>query len=148
LKETQEIRLKAIKLLAIREHGCQELKRKLLVSGFENTLIDQVLEQLKAENLQSDIRFSTSYINSRANRGYGLLRIKLELKGKGISPEVITHALDEVSIDWSQEINKVWYKKFKSEFPSTPKEKVKQWRFLQYRGFSQDLISELFKNCN
>src|SRR5690606_2652334 len=74
----------AIGLLARREHSRRELKRKLGAKGHPSDLIDQVLEQLAREGLQSDQRFAEAYLHSRIQKGYGPVRLLHELAERGV----------------------------------------------------------------
>ena len=140
-----EIKQQAIKYLSYREYGADELCLKLN-SRFINTIvIRDAIEQLQLEGLQSDLRFSESYIQSRVNRGYGRYYIENMLKLKGIAKDDIKRAFDECEIDWSEVIYRVWQKKFSDCFPNNASEKSKQTRFLLSRGFSSQQIIDVFK---
>lgn len=136
------IRKLAMDLLAMREHSAAELKRKLLRKGAHAELIDAVLEQLIDDHLLSDDRYLEAYIYSRANTGYGPIRIQQELIQRGIKSASVERALRENSYDWSKKLNEIWLRKF-GAYPKDPKEKAKQGRFLLYRGFSMEAVSKL-----
>ena len=75
-----KIRLSAMGMLAGREYLRSQLATKL-ENKFDNSpLIPAVLDQLAAENLQSDHRFIEAFIRSRISRGQGCTRIRLDLK--------------------------------------------------------------------
>lgn len=129
------IKNSALNLLARREHSQQELRAKLLVREFAREEIEQVLQILKKENLQSDARFAESYARMRINRGYGPLRISQELQQRGINNDLIAENLAQDKEFWLEKMNEVKHKKFGSKIPKDFVEKAKQLRFLQYRGF-------------
>ncbi len=139
------IRDSALNFLAIREHSQLELRQKLLRKDFPLELINQVLVQLHAENLQSDARFTESFIRSRANKGQGCLRIRYELQQLGIAAAVVNEYLDENDELWQQLAQQVRKKKFGTALPRDPKQKAKQIRFLQYRGFSATQIQRALR---
>jgi len=56
------MRKKAIQLLTRREHSRQELTQKLLLKNYPRSEIDELLDALAKENLQSDFRFATTYV--------------------------------------------------------------------------------------
>lgn len=136
------IRKVAMDILAMREHGRIELKRKLLRKGALPELIDAVLDQLTEDKLLSEHRYLESYIRSRANNGYGPLRIQQELMERGLNKADIHQALQEAGYDWQEQLEALWQRKFGSP-PIDAKEKAKQGRFLLYRGFYMDAISKL-----
>ena len=136
------IRKVAMDLLAMREHGRVELKRKLLRKGALPELLDPVLEQLSTDRLLNEQRYLESYIRSRANNGYGPLRIQQELQERGVNRDDIDQALDEAGYDWQDQLEALWQRKFGIQ-PTDHKEKAKQGRFLLYRGFSMGMVSQL-----
>lgn len=126
--------------LARREYGQVELVRKLADKGFDRDVARGAVEQLTGEGLQSDERFAESFVQSRVNQGKGPVRVRLELGEKGVSDSVIEIALEEVDPDWRALAREQRVKKFGSAAPTDFKEKARQMRFLQYRGFEQDQI--------
>ncbi|MDZ7683762.1 MAG: regulatory protein RecX [Gammaproteobacteria bacterium] len=105
--------------------------------------IDEAVDQLAAENLQSDRRFTESFVRSRVQRGQGPLKITAELRGKGIGDDMIAHAFDECEVDWFSLAAAVYSKRFGQESPGDAKERAKRSRFMQSRGFSFDHISNI-----
>lgn len=135
---------RAVSLLANREHSAFELTRKLLTAGFDTEEITLTIEQLQQTNLQSDERFAEAYIRSRAERGYGSIRIKNELKERGVASDIITTSLQQADIDWFALAANVRSKRFGEQNPDEFKSRAKQQRFLQYRGFTHEQITESF----
>lgn len=138
------IRRKAMDLLARREHGVQELARKLLQRGAEQELIDVELQKLVDEGLLSEQRYLESYIRSRANSGRGPVRIREELAQRGLARDDIEQALAEADIDWQEQLHELWQRRF-GEKPADQKAYGKQVRFLLYRGYEMDWVQRLFK---
>lgn len=136
------IRKVAMDLLAMREHGRVELKRKLLRKGALADLIGPVLDQLTADKLLSEQRYLESYIRNRVNNGYGPLRIQQELMERGLNKTDINLALEEAGYDWQEQLEELWQRKFGTQ-PKNAKEKAKQGRFLMYRGFNMGMVSKL-----
>jgi regulatory protein len=104
----------------------------------------QVVERLKTERLLSDERFIEGTIAARRRRGYGPLRVRHELEGKGIPQESIKVSIDAGAPEWVELLEQVRRKKFGIKLPQNQAERAKQARFLQYRGFSFDQISRAF----
>lgn len=133
-------------LLARREHSLRELHNKL-TQRFGNlppipTLIHEETERLREERLQSDERFAEAYLHSRARRLYGRVRIMAELRERGISDTVTAATLKASDIDWHANLRQLLETRFGAGPAADFKEKAKRMRFLQYRGFSADEISE------
>ncbi len=132
-------------LLSRREHSFKELYDKLRLRGFEPDEIDVALEKLVSENLLNDDRFTESYVHYRVQKGFGPLRIKNELSDKGIDNEIIQNQMESYESAWSELMQQQRIKKFGAEIPADYKEKMKQARFLQNRGFSPELVMRLFR---
>ena len=133
----RDARIAAMRLLTRREHSSQELKQKLLHKGFDLNLIDTLLSDLRQEGSQSDERFAESYMRSRISRGYGPVRIRQELRQRGVSDEIIEAVVIDNAELWYELARNVRQKKFGMIIPQNLKEKLKQQQFLQYRGFCQ-----------
>lgn len=140
------MRTAALRFLTRREHAVTELNRKLVQRGFAPNHVRQVLGQLEEEGLLSDLRYAEARIRSRIGQGYGKLRISRELLETGVSEHLIAQAWDEQQTDWRQQMETVRCKRFGQDLPVEYKERARQSRFLQYRGFPPELIRELFGN--
>lgn len=138
------VRLAAMNFLARREHSADELRQKLARRFDDQSLIEVVLQRLAEENLQSDLRFAEAFVAMRYRQGKGPLRINHELSQKGVSGGLIDRFLDASDERWTQLAREVRERRFGSEPPREPKDKARQMRFLQYRGFSGDQIRGLF----
>ncbi|MGB1271333.1 MAG: regulatory protein RecX [Endozoicomonas sp.] len=138
------LRLSAMNLLARREFTRKELSRKLGYLTNDSGLIDEALNRLEAEGLLSNHRFVETFIRSRLNRGHGPVRIRQDLRQKGCDDDAISVALEETEVDWFELAESTRQKKFGEAAPSEPKEKARQIRFLQYRGFPAGVVMELF----
>lgn len=131
--------LRAMDLLARREHSQFELARKLRMKGFAEDDIPRTLDSLMKKGLLSDQRFAEHYCRVRSQRGFGPLRIEQELHERGVSAELIAVTMDEFSNqDWKEMAQITWKKKFSGKKPSDYQSWAKQKRFLQYRGFSDE----------
>ena len=136
----QRMRVKAMDYLARREHGCEELKGKLIKKECPPAIAAEVVTKLAADNLVSDDRFTENFINSKRNRGQGPVRIHQQLREKGINDDLIDAWLDPREPRWLEIMREVRSKKFGSNLPRGYKERARQARFLQYRGFTTDQI--------
>ncbi len=136
---------RAVGYLARREHSAYELKQKLAKADVTSEQIEDVIKKLQETNLQSDSRFAENYVRYRSQRGYGPLRIKQELNERGVAADIIAEQLTGIEIDWFELTITVRCKRFGEQNPSDFKERAKQQRFLQYRGFSHEHINESLK---
>ncbi|UVK99808.1 recombination regulator RecX [Pseudomonas sp. B21-048] len=138
------VRRTAMDLLARREHGRVELTRKLRQRGALPEMIDTALDRLTEEGLLSESRYLESFVSYRARSGYGPLRIREELSQRGLQRTDIELALRESGINWQEQLEDTWRRKFAGHLPIDARERAKQGRFLSYRGYSMEMISRLF----
>jgi regulatory protein len=125
----------ALDLLARREHSRRELDRKLRARGFAPEVIEAVLTELTATGALAEARFTESYVRTRVARGKGPVRIRAELAERGVAAEERAAALGTAEQDWHALAREVRVKRFGSAIPKDYKERARQARFLQYRGF-------------
>ncbi len=116
-KQERSIRNTALDILARREHTRLELSRKLKAKEFSDNEIEELLEVLIQEGLQSDERYTESYVNMRRNRGYGPLKIKQELKQRGISSELADSFVEFDDDIWLQTACAAYEKKICTSIP-------------------------------
>jgi len=141
----RSIRVVAMDLLSRREHSAYQLTQKLKKRNFDIDAIETALDQLQRENLQSDSRFIESIVNSRVNAGFGPVKIKYELRQKGISMERVDDYMSGLPVKWEQLMVAQRSKKFGQYIPANYREKMKQARYLQNRGFSPESVMRLFR---
>jgi regulatory protein len=141
--DTADIRRAAMDLLARREHSSRELHHKLRRRFGDTPSIEKVLSRLAEENLQSDERYAASYVRQRAARGYGPVRIRQEMREKGLDRSAIATALERAQVDWRRLAAEVSRKKFGETPPGDASERARRSRFLHYRGFDADDVRDM-----
>lgn len=135
-------REKALSLLARREHSVLELQRKL-EQKFPTDLVRDLTESLVRENLLSDQRYAETYVRSRVIRGFGPIRIAMELNERGVSREISQQALDFEDDFWVENLGKLHQKKYSGAQPDDLKSRQKQVSFFSYRGFTHEQIKRV-----
>ena len=143
-QDRKALRRQAMDLLSRREYLYSELAVKLQKRIADPELIAEVLTALARENLQSDQRYCDSYVRQRSARGYGPERIRLELCHKGAQAGQVDTAMQAAGHDWYELARRARVKKFGPAMPADFREKSKQLRFLQYRGFGGDYAHAAF----
>jgi regulatory protein len=152
LRKKPEVSLhaRALQYLARREYSRAELRSKLLPHAqanddFEQAVdssgqanLDALLDDLTARGWLSDVRAVSQLVHAKRSR-FGTQRITHELRQKGIAEELISEALPQLKETELEAARVVWQRKFGTA-PQDEKEKAKQVRFLQSRGFSLDAI--------
>ena len=139
--DKNELRRAMVDLLSRRDYSRLELFRKLKARCEDVDVLEQLLDDFQQRNWQSDQRFAESFLNSRYQRGLGPMRLKQEMRDKGLANDVIQLALESLEVDWYQLAFDVAQKKSNSLKESDPNKKQKLFRFLAYRGFNSDQIA-------
>lgn len=129
--------------LARRDYSEQEISQKLKIKGYTAEHIANVIASLNQAGLINEQRFTENYIHWRKNKGFGPLRISMELQTRGILPEKIAEQLHITDNAWLTLAHKVWQKQFKGKMPADLKTRAKQIRFLQHRGFTREQIENV-----
>jgi len=133
-------RNKGLDLLSRREHSVAELRAKLLMRDFDPNAIDVAIDTLVHDGLLSDDRFAAAFVASRIRKGQGPIRIRGELKQRGVASELIAMHLERADVDWARLACSVRDKKYGSARSTEYREQARQSRFLQQRGFSGEQI--------
>jgi regulatory protein len=134
--------------LARREHSFHELQHKLhqKFSDTPSELLDEVLRCLQKEGLQSDERFTESWVRYRQGRGFGYHHIRSDLCARGLSNTIIDRYLFDDDEAWLNSAIDLVAKKLRSlntetiEFGSKPHRKL--MKFLESRGFGHREIRQ------
>ncbi|QOV67864.1 recombination regulator RecX [Citrobacter sp. BDA59-3] len=147
---------RALRILAMRDHAEQELRRKLTApvmgkNGLEKMDatpedVDKVIAWCMENNYLDDARFARQFIASRSRKGYGPARIRQEMGQKGLARDICESAMRECDIDWCELAREQAQRKFGEPLPVAFAEKVKVQRFLLYRGYLLEDIQEIWRN--
>lgn len=140
-----QVQRAAVSLLARREHSAQELRDKLIAKGYPAVLVSNALEQLGAQGLLSDARFAEVFARSRANKGYGAVRIAQELRRRGVDDEQIAPVVSNIKETWRAQIEQVRHKRFGEGLPQSNADRAKQARFLLQRGFTSEQVRAVLR---
>jgi regulatory protein len=130
-----ELRARALRLLARREHSPLELERKLRPHADSSEALASLISALKAKNQLSEARYAEERVRWLA-RKYGAAKIRHDLKSKGVDPELVERISSKDDLERAADILR---RKFRAP-PATREERARRARFLQYRGFSGETI--------
>lgn len=133
-----ELRARALRLLARREHSRLELARKLAPHAESEAALSEVLEKLAEKKQLSDERYAAERVRWLA-RKYGAAKIRHDLKSKGIDPELVERVSSKDDLERAADILR---RKFRVP-AATREERARRMRFLQSRGFSSEIIYSL-----
>ena len=163
IKAESRLRWLAFYYLSRREYGKAELKQKLLDKEQDPDKIDDLLDEFEEKGYQSDYRTTLMLIRENIRKGRGRGRIKQEFYRKKIAmPANIDELIDMANaeseefsefiddsadnlvegVDWLKLAVSARTKKYGDDIPTEQKDKARQLRFLQYRGFNTDICFE------
>ena len=136
----------ALRLLARREHSQYELRRKLKARGYGERLVDELVAELITERLLSDTRYAEAMVTNRASRGYGPLRICMELRDRGVAEGIVDKVLQKAEVDWDERLRHTYDRKYGGIAVESFKTWASRAQFLNNRGFSVDAIRRVIGN--
>jgi regulatory protein len=135
------LRAKAQQLLAQREHGTQELIRKLTLKHPDCLAdVEAIVAELGDSDWLNEVRYVQAFIRKEIGLGHGQRHIQQALQLKAANVEVVSRCLQEAEVDWLELAVSVRVKKFGSTLPKAIGDVAKQRRFLSYRGFDSDTV--------
>ena len=140
----------ALNFLSSRARSTLEIETKLSQKGYEPHLIQGTVEFLEKYNYLNDKEFALSYSKDKINLNkLGEIRLKLELRHKGINDEIIDEVLDNLideDLEYDNAFN-IAQKKLNSSYKND--DRNGQYRklsgFLQRKGYSFTTISKIMK---
>jgi len=142
-KTEPSLRARAMRFLARREHSRAELRRKLAANVPEGEDVEILLDDLARRGWLSDARFAEQAIRSGSRR-FGPLKLAHGLRAKGVDDEAIAAGFRAAGDDGASRIAAVWASRFHA-LPGGERERARQVRFLQGRGFPLDDIFRFLK---
>lgn len=144
----EEALKRALKFLAYCPRSEAEVRAKLKQAGFNANVVGATLERLRSLKLLDDERFAQSWTHSKAeDRGYGPLRIKRELKKRGISGAVVDQVIKEVfgRGEGKDRARLLLEKRYAHKDLSDPKILRRAVSCLQRRGYRDSVIAEVLR---
>ena len=139
------LRQKALRALARRDYSRIELARKLAGPGSEASAgaIAALLDEFEKSGWLSDARFAGGAARQRQGR-YSQRYIVEDLKHKGVDGDTAREAVTALEQDDHGTALALWQQRF-GKPPADQKEKARQVRFLQSRGFARSVIFRLLR---
>ncbi len=133
-----ELRRAALNWLARRDYSRHELAGRLYRRFGDQAPVAPLLDWLEEQNFLNEQRFAEAFVRSRIGRGQGELRIRHELQQRGLPEALIDETLAGAECDWFELAREVQQRRFSFGPGGDRKEKARQLRFLQQRGFSAE----------
>ena len=137
---------RALGLLTRREHSRVELTRKLTSRGVEREDAQAVVDNLAKAGWQDDMRFAELLVRSRANTGFGPVRIRAELATHALSAEIIATAMEGFEHDWSGNASDLLRRRHPAALSGDRVAQRKAADFLLRRGFGMDQVTAALRS--
>ncbi len=153
IKKTKEadIKSRALNLLSYRARSVHELTRALGDRGFDKDSITNTIDWLKKSGYLNDSLFASELAASRLrNKNWGSRKIAFDLGNRGISKEIITKIMGDISEEVeeaaAENALKKWLRKRGVSLPLEGKLFESAYRHLSSRGFPSTTIYRLLKS--
>jgi regulatory protein len=138
----QELYDYAVSLLAKKNYSSGDMHRQLARLTEKMDYVEHVLRRLTDNRYLNDMQLISYLFDKHIKKFHGPTRIKQELRQKGFPPALIEQGIGQSDVDWYEQAKKARVRKFGDALPIDPKEKNKQIRHLQYKGYAMDTIFE------
>ncbi|MEP7084931.1 MAG: recombination regulator RecX [Betaproteobacteria bacterium] len=138
------LRQKALRALARRDYSRAELSRKLGRAAATPSELVTLLDDFEASGWLSDERFAGSAARQRQGR-YSQRYIVEDLKSRGVAGDLAKDAVSALEQDDYATALALWNQRF-GRPPADQKEKARQVRFLQTRGFALQIIFRILRD--
>lgn len=148
-----KVRKSAFRLLAVRPRSVKELRSKLREKGFNEFIVDTVIDRLLELKYLDDEAFAKEWARSLAvNRLWGNKRIKISLREKGITGDFADQAIAYAREEFQEReaVEKIIEKKYGKNSISgidleinSSKAKRRLIQNLMGRGFPPGLIFDV-----
>lgn len=139
-KEQEGAKKYLLRILSRQSLTTDEAKFRLYKRGVQPSICSQVVEMLS--DYFDDASYLTYFIDRQLEKGCGPKIIEQKLKAKGISPDKIENALQNISEEAEKKSLDKFFKKISSKEPITFKERQKIFTKLLRKGFSSDIVSK------
>lgn len=133
-----------MRFLARREHTRAELRRKLAARARDGEDVDGLLDDLTRRGWLSDARFAEQAARAKAAR-FGPLKLAHYLRSRGVDEEAIAAGVRSAGAEGVSSLEVVWRRRYRAA-PADEREKLRQVRFLQGRGFAVEEIFGFLKS--
>lgn len=121
----------------------QEVRNRLIQLGVAENETAAILDRLRDEDRINEERYASNYARGKFRiKKWGKVRIRAELKARGISGKHISKALDGIEpAEYDQVFDELALNKFeKLQEGSRQARRKKLWDQLVYRGWEKDLV--------
>lgn len=138
---------KVLHYCAYQDRCTQEVRNKLATFDMPDSEKEKIMQLLVDEGFIDDERYASTFVKSKTHlKKWGVNKIRMSLKLKGLSDEIISNALSEIDPEmYREELMKVLKaKKINETDPYKRKAKLAQYAI--QKGYEPTLVWEAVKN--
>lgn len=135
-------------LCANAEQCAAGIRQKILKQGFSIEEAEKMISYLRVNRYIDDARYARAYAVDKVRfSGWGNMKVKMGLRAKGMSDDIISQALDYIpEKEYENALVKVLSAKARSLDLKDVKDRQKLYRHLVSRGFESQLIISAIRN--
>jgi len=136
-------------MLSYRSMSLFELEKKLKTKGFSSETIGETVKRLQELKLLNDEEYAGAVASNLAKfRGYGRHKIASRLLEKGIDKSLANRAIEKVYEETGEAefASRLVLKKIKERAGLVDKARI--GRYLQSKGYSWEVISEVLRETD
>ena len=140
---------KILRYCAYQDRCTQEVRNKLATFDMPSSENDKIVKLLVDEGYLDDERYASTFVRSKIHlKKWGVNKIRMALKMKGVSDEIIANVLSEIDPEiYREELIKVLKSKKINE--SDPyKRKAKLAQYAMQKGYEPGLVWDTLKSLN
>lgn len=140
---------KVLHYCAYQDRCIQEVRKKLATFDMPDSEKEKIVKLLVDEGYLDDERYAFTFVRSKIHlKKWGVNKIRMALKIKGISDEIINNSLSEIDSEiYREELIKVLKSKKINE-TDPYKRKAKLAQYAMQKGYEPSLVWETLKSLN
>jgi regulatory protein len=139
----------ALKYMTLKLRCSNEVKQKLLTTGYSEVIVDNVISDLISLGYINDRIFIRKYLYDRSKlKPKSKKLLKYELLKKGLAENLVDDVLNEWQIDEPTLARRLVKKKYGKYDLRDEKILRKIYNFLLHRGFSVEIINDIIKKID
>ena len=138
---------KVLRYCAYQDRCVQEVRKKLATFDMPDSEKEKIMKLLVEDGFIDDERYASTFVRSKIHlKKWGVNKIRMALKLKGISDEIINNSLSEIDPEiYREELVKVLKAKKINE-PDPYKRKAKLAQYAMQKGYEPGLVWEVIKS--
>ena len=144
----QKVLTRLQRLCARAEYCRSDVRRKALTAlAGDEPAAARVVDALVEERYVDDARYAAAFVREKASlQGWGPVKIRFQLRGKGIEDEVITAALQELDpAPAAVRLEKLAAAKYRT-LAGDPSARLKLIKYLLSRGYDYEAVAPVVES--